>query len=239
MSDQDNIFTKEPQTNEVQTSTDPSVNNTVTDPSYDFIGEGQKYGSIDEALKSVPHAQAHIERLEQELSEFRENKVKSKTVEDILEVIGTTKASEPVNQPAQELDVDKLREMITTTVSSELTAKEIATVEQANVSKVINKMSEIYGEKAEAQFISAAKDSGLSVEAMNQLAAKSPEAVFKLTGIGLKAKDNMPDMSSGSVNTGQFNTNTEEELSAKVPAGATSKQLRQAWVNAGKKINRS
>ena len=44
-------------------------------------------------------------------------------IDDILEAIRTTKPSEVVDQQPQELDVDKLGELINNTVSSQLTAK--------------------------------------------------------------------------------------------------------------------
>jgi len=239
MSDQGNIFNQDPQktTNEDPT-VDPSIDPTKTDPSYDFIGEGKKYKNVEDALKSVPHAQAHIDRLEEELSTLREQAAKSKTIDEVLEKIDATKTSEQAHQQVQELDVDEIIKRAKEGVVNDLSAQEVAAKEQANVDVVINKMSEVYGEKAEEAFIKAAQDSGLTVEAMNKLAAQSPSAVFKLTGVGSKT-DGTPVPSNGSVNTDSFNNGQDEDLNIKVPTGATSKDLTTAWLNAGKSIQRS
>jgi hypothetical protein len=62
----------EQSTNEaVQTDTAPKTFEIPTEVQ-SLVGEGKKYQSPEDALKSVPHAQKHIETLESELAEARE-----------------------------------------------------------------------------------------------------------------------------------------------------------------------
>ena len=51
----------------------------------EFVGEGKKYQTVEDALKSIPHAQSHIQKLEEEMKQAREELAKRKAAEELLE----------------------------------------------------------------------------------------------------------------------------------------------------------
>lgn len=57
------------QTPPVVTSPPPPV---VPTELQELVGQGKKYATLDDAIKSVPHAQTHIAKLEQEAAQLRE-----------------------------------------------------------------------------------------------------------------------------------------------------------------------
>src|SRR5512139_770657 len=50
----------------------------------ELVGDGKKYKSVDDALKSVPHAQKHIQTLEEENARIKAELDKRRTAEELL-----------------------------------------------------------------------------------------------------------------------------------------------------------
>jgi len=75
----------EPSTNEVQTQDSQKPEFQIPTEAVDFVGDGKKYNSVEDALKSVPHAQKHIQTLESELATLKEELTKRKTAEELLD----------------------------------------------------------------------------------------------------------------------------------------------------------
>jgi len=59
----------------------------IPDPLKELIGEGKKYATLDKALESIPHAQAHIQRLEEESRQLREQVASAKAVGEVYETV--------------------------------------------------------------------------------------------------------------------------------------------------------
>lgn len=193
----------------------------------ELVGEGRKYKSAEDALKSIPHAQSHIQKLEEEMKEMREELAKRKAAEELLEELkatGLPKADTPSTQP---VDIEQV-------VSKVLSQKEQAAVQRANQKKVVEAFDSKYGEKGEEMYVSLSKELGMSVAELNMLAARSPSALFKMAGFDVKTI--VPTKTSSSVNTEGFNQSSQDNFSAKLPKGATTKDLVQAWRNAGEKV---
>lgn len=195
----------------------------------ELVGQGKKYQSVEEALKSVPHAQKHIKDLETELVQLKEEVMKRKSTEEIIEEFRLGNV-QPGTPPA---NTSITQETIEQTVANLLARKESETKAGGNVSKVIATFVETFGdkEKAEAEFLKIAEASGLSIDMLNNLAATSPEAVFKLAGFQKKIVP--PGKITSSINTESLHSGQPQSLTAKVKQGATTKDLTQAWKNAG------
>ena len=73
----------------------------------------------------------------------------------------------------------------------------------------------------------------MPVEQLNTLAVTSPEAVLKLAGIKKPVNLGKP---TSTVNTQGSFSQPQGELSAKVPKGASTKDLVNAWKIAGEKV---
>lgn len=220
----------EPTTQEAQVVDTPPKAFEIPTEAQEFVGEGKKYKSPEDALKSVPHAQEHISTLEQELAQVKEELIKRKTAEELLDELKSGTA--PVEHTTQESEVsqDKIEQLVNSTIAQ----REKATVAKGNANSVAKHFTEQYGDQAEAAYNQIAKDSGLSVQQLNNLAATSPNAVMKLAGAPNKAQVNTAPQ--GDVNTQALSQAApEQNLSAKVKPGATTKELVNAWKNAGAK----
>lgn len=199
----------------------------------DLVGEGKKYRNAADALQSIPHAQKHIAKLEEEAESLRRELDKAKAMEDLLEEFkrqGSVPASmsPQASAPASKDPVD-----IDSKIEEILQRKQAETVARQNANSVVDAFQKAYGTDAETRFVGLSKEVGLPVEQLNQLAMTSPEAVLKLAGISKQSAVAKP---TSSVNTsGQFN-GTQQELSAKVSmVGASTKDVLNAWRNAGLK----
>lgn len=199
----------------------------------ELVGEGKKYRTAEDALKALPHAQGHIKTLEEEAKQLREELAKRKTAEELLEefkvsgVLGGNR-QEPAVTPS--VDVEQV-------VASVLAKKEAATTAQKNISVVVNTFTEAFGDKTkgEEMYNKVAEESGLSVAALNQLAATSPEAVLRLAGI-TKKQETVPGKVQSTVNAQAFNDKSNAELSARVRPGATTRDMVNAVKIAREKV---
>jgi hypothetical protein len=214
----------------------PASNPTSTVPTEvaDLVGEGKKYRSVEDALKSVPHAQKHIETLEQENARIKSELEKRRTAEELLEEIRNGISQPAAGTPAPTFDPNTIE----STVEQLLARKEAKRSADSNISQVVSKFQEVFGdkEKAEQEYIKIAAEAGLSVQMLNNLAATSPAAVLKLAGIGT-AKQQPVGKPSSTVNTESFSQGNTQQLSSKVPAvGSTTKDLMQAVRNAREKV---
>lgn len=186
----------------------------------------QKYSDVSSALSSIAPAQTHIRTLEQENADLKEKLAAAKTTEDVISSIKDT--LHPSTPEAEPVDYSKIDEL----VDQRLSAREIQAAQEANTKTVTAVMLEKYGDKAEEIFYSKAAELDMTPAQINALVAKSPKAALKL--IGETPVQPVASIDS-SVNTQQFSPQ-QPELSAKVPAGATTADMRNAWRNAGKKI---
>ena len=196
----------------------------------DFVGEGKKYKSAEDALKSVPHAQEHIKTLEDEMAQLKEELTKRKTTEELLDELKS--GIQPTEDTPQgvELDQDRIMQLVNQTLEQ----KEKQSKAKQNAQTVANKFTEQYGAQAESAYTQIAKDAGLTVEQLNNLAATSPNVVMKLAGF--ETKSTPVGKPSSSINTQALGSTKPTELSARVPKGASTKDMLAAWNNAGEKI---
>jgi len=196
----------------------------------EFVGSGKKYSSVEDALKSVPHAQKHIQTLEQELAQVKEELTKRRTTEELLDEI---KSGIPPVEKTSPVEINQ--DKITQTITHVLAQRDADERARKNVSTVTSSLTAVFGDKAEEKYIQLANESGLSVQQLNTLSASSPQAVLKLAGLTSK-QEGAPIKTQSSVNTeAMLQSGSSHELSARVPRGATTKDLVAAWKAAGEK----
>lgn len=223
----------DPSTPEDLNSNTPAPNFQIPTEAVDFVGDGKKYKSVEDALKSVPHAQSHIQTLETELANVKEELSKRKTAEELLDQIKAGIQPEHTT-PVDSFDPSTIYQVVEQT----LEAKERAKAARSNADSVVNKFTAKYGDKAESAYIALAQESGMTVQQLNVLAANSPSVVLKLAG--LNVSNAQAGSNTGSVNTEAFGTQgSNPPVSARVPKGATTKDLVTAWRAAGEKIKQS
>ena len=146
----------------------------------EYVGVGKKYATVDEVYKAFPNAQKHISTLEEENRAIKEELAKRKTAEELLNDIqrNITPASNGDPIPPK-VDVPD----ISTLVRKELERAKVQDVYQANQALVVAEFTKVYGDKARDKFTEIARDIGVPIESLNQLALTSPNAVFKLAGL--------------------------------------------------------
>lgn len=224
--------TSEPSTNDVQNQDNQQPVFQIPTEAAELVGDGKKYSSVEDALKSVPHAQKHIQTLESELAAAREELAKRKTAEELLDEIKS--GIQPQATPAgSEFDQDKLLQLVDQTLEQ----KERQRAAKTNAESVASKFTEKYGQKAEEVYNTVAKESGLTIQQLNSLAASSPKIVLKLAGLeGVSAP--VAGKPNSTVNTEALNNTKVDanQLSARVKQGATTKDLVNAWKIAGEKV---
>ena len=229
----DEVTTETPveqSTNEaVQTDTAPKAFEIPTE-AQELVGEGKKYQSPEDALKSVPHAQKHIETLESELASVKEELTKRQTTQELIDELKS--GSQPVENTTQsaEINQDNIMDLVNKTLS----IRENKAQADSNAKQVAAKFTAQYGDKAEATYNSIAKELNVTVTQLNELASSAPSIVLKAAG--LSAATAPVGNTTGSVNTEALtNTASPQALSAKVESGST-KDLLRAWGRAGEKI---
>lgn len=202
----------------------------------DFIGEGKKYSSIEDALKSIPHAQKHISTLEQENQTYKQQVEKVKSMEELLEQMKAQQNTKeqptvaPVgNEGADDL-LDKLAQQMETLVEQKLAMKQQQDVQQQNKAKVVDAFKQAYGDKANEVYTKLSEETGMPLEALNNLAATSPKALMKLAGLSGQAMQSSQKPNS-SVNTEAFIANASSKpVEAKpVMYGATTADILSTW----------
>jgi hypothetical protein len=220
----------DPSTNEGQNQDNQEPQFQIPTEAAELVGDGKKYSSVEDALKSVPHAQKHIQTLESELATLKEELMKRRTTEELLDEIKSG-VQPKENLQGVEFDQDKLMQLVDQT----LEVKERQRLAKTNASQVAAKFTEKFGTEAETVYKSVARENGLSEQQLNSLAASSPNVVLKLAGLA-EAKIAPVSKSSSSFNTQALTQKVDSStLSARVKQGATTKDLVNAWKIAGEK----
>lgn len=218
------------------TTTPASISTPATVPAIptevaDLVGEGKKYQSVNDALRSVPHAQKHIQTLEAELAQTKEELTKRKTTQDLLDELKSGIQS-GTTAPNVEFDQDRIEAIAVQVVEQ----RDRQAKANANVGTVINAFDSMYGEKGKEMYVKLAEDSGLPLSALNSLAASSPTAVLKLAGITSKQEIAIPGKTQSSVNTEALSNQSQQTLSARVGKSNSSRDVLNAWKIAGEKV---
>jgi hypothetical protein len=208
----DTIFSgnDNPENNTPTEDNQPVVNTpkpAVPDEVREMIGEGKKYKTLEDALKSIPHAQSHISNLEKEMAEMREDLNKRLSAEEVLKKIQERDKAPKEENTTPPMDTDTLRNLVKDTYK-EMTAEEKAS---ANIRLVDEKMKEAYGEKAVNVLQKKAAELGVTVDFLASTAATSPAGFFKLVGLENTKANPVNQERRGSVNTEVMDTGTQAE----------------------------
>ena len=162
-----------------------------------LIGEGKKYKSLEDALKSIPHAQTHISSLERELAELREDLGKRLSAEEALnKILEARQSREEEGTPPPDFSPDTLKNLVKDTYK-EMTEEERRS---HNVELADKAVRDKWGDKAGEWLAQKAAELGVGVKFLQDTASHSPKAFYNLVGLesGQKQQE-VPRQ--GSVNT--------------------------------------
>lgn len=184
----------------------------------EFVGVGKKYSSLADVHKAFPHAQQHINTLEQENARIKAELDKRKTAEELLNDIQNSLTQAPATTETPTISANDISQL----VRAELERKSVEDVAKQNQYTVVQEFTKKFGEKAQAEFERIAADLGVPVTSLNQLASTSPKAVFKLAGIDTSPNATQSGTLQSDVTT-VATTTASDHLSARVPLNGGAK----------------
>lgn len=190
-----------------------------------LVGTGKKYATVDEALKSVPHAQAHIARLEEEAQQLRERAAQARAIDEVYEALTSRQAGEQ-QATAQAPLVDE--KFIDAVLERKLEEQRRSEERKANLGKVREALTSKYGDTAADVFKKKAEALGINEAFLTDLAAKSPVAALELFGANAKERATTA-VPSGTINPQALAQNQQAVASKPVMAGASTSDLLNAW----------
>lgn len=157
----------------------------------EFVGESKKYKTPKELAYAKAHADATIEQLKTEQNELRSELQTRLNLEKFLDQLKTSvpQRSNDDSQDHRETDQDKSvmspedLERLVVTKLNQLESQKSAT---QNIDVVRNKLREVYGPNYAQKLKSQAVELGMTEQELQAVAARSPNAAFKLLGLDTK-----------------------------------------------------
>ena len=216
------VFSESSQTND---TTQPEIQATEsTQPQDSFVqklveAKGDNWKDPEVLAKGKIEADGYIQKLEEQLTNMREDLGKQDYAKDLLEQL-QNKAADPINAKNAMPNNDTggtsegntnpnlSEEDLKSLVERTLTERDKDSVVKQNLNLVNEEMEKSYGTDASAKIQNKAKELGLTIERMQEIAAESPNAFFNL--IGEPKKDFKP-MVEGSVRTEGVNMQASNE----------------------------
>ena len=199
-----------------------------------------KYKSVEDALNGLKHAQEFIPKIKQEKTEaeleieaMKAELSRLKGLEETVFELTQKKEQTPTSGVAlNEEDIAKL-------VEQTLTKKQQEEFRVKNQKAVVEAMNQKFGKDAQQVFYGKAQELGLSVEEMNELAAKTPKAVLSLLGVSETGAHKQPSLSptQSRINSEGFQQAPQTYLGreeTRVMIGATTDDIKQSVDRAAK-----
>jgi len=138
----------------------------------------QKYATVSDALNALPHAQSHIADQASKIKQLEEELANRQTVEAQLQQM-QQQPTEPTAQATPAPTEAEFADMVSNVLAKQK-AEETAT---SNAKIVTDRLTQAYGDKAQEFFTAKAAELGVSPDFLNDLAHKSPEALFRTLGL--------------------------------------------------------
>ncbi len=196
----------------------------IPDHLKELIGEGKKYATVDKAIESLPHKEAHILRLEQENAQFKEKLSEAIAIEEVYKKLTESAPRETgVTPPSAGMD----EASVASVVKRQLLELEQERMAEANVKKVKDALIGKYGDKAKEVYDAKAQEFGVSKDFLNDIVRKSPRAAEELFGIAPKVS-NVSSTTGGSINTSAL-TNNRPPDSKPNPFSVQETDLVKKW----------
>lgn len=160
----------------------------------DFVAKikeakGDKWADPQEIAKGYLNAQKHIDTLEDELRELRENSQKKDWAEEVLSRLEQRQPASRDNAQAsnagaseQETPSSPSADDIKSLIVQTLTEEESKRTKEQNLSHADRQLEQMFGTEAKAKVQQKANELGMPVERMRELAEESPTAFFALLG---------------------------------------------------------
>ena len=203
----------------------------------------QKYKSVEEALNALKHSQDYIpqlsDKLRQQELELAEARAASSKITELERTLQSLTQNNTAPATATPAPAGLSKEEIAELISNTLTNQQKQSIATDNLGKVVTTLTKSFGDKAEEVFYNKAKELGMTVTEINSLAARSPQAAFKLLGLDAAAPVTTTS-NMNAVNTGGFQAKQDSFVgknSKPTLIGATSSDLREETQNAKRMVD--
>lgn len=204
----------------------------TVDESGKIIVGDRTFDSQADLIKSWQHQSGHIQTIEGENGQMREQLAKAKGVEDVLEKL-REQQEPPTETTSQQSEVQDSKEFLKAEDLDEmLTQRELNRVAKQNKQKAMDMAKEVYGGQFQTNLQETAQSLGMTESEALSIAERSPEAFSKLF---LPSAPSIQSRASGDINSGAVRPPSEVQ-SARVGVGASTPDLVRAWNNAAPKI---
>ena len=215
--------------NKTTVVTDATPTVVLPDEVKDLVGEGKKYGSVEAALKALPHAQSHIARLEAEAKELREKLARQAAFDETVTALNPAAKTTATPFDPKELD---------SVLDRKLQERAEQQAREANIAEFKSAMAAKFGDKAKEVYETKAKELGVGVEFLTAMVAKSATAGKEI--FGLKNAANVTTTTpGGKVNTAALPTDPSQPVKTVMGGAKTSDMVaafRQAKAQANAKL---
>lgn len=218
-----------------------------------LVGENQKYKSADELAKAYANAEAYLNKMKADLAA---KEVQIETLKDIAtnKNINSNSPSEPKPEPKVEHqpvgnDGNKNEKDINEIIREQFSALTEEQKRSANVNQAAETMKNFFGssDKARQAVLDKAAEMNVSVDWLMDVAARSPDAMYRLMGVEAKPRSqNMPGIDVVSdvrtrVNPGNGEKNFRyfEEIRKSNPKLYYSRDIQSQMFAAAKSMGRS
>lgn len=159
-----------------------------------WVGEGKKFSSVDELVKSYDNSQQFIDQLKQENADMRRELTNAEKLDHILDRIeasgsqertpkGEGASGETPSDGAGSNDASNIEEQISKAVQNEVTRREKQRTAEQNQNRASDDLLELAGnnrDEAKRLLKKAATDLGVSVGYLQEQAQVSPSAFKRM-----------------------------------------------------------
>jgi hypothetical protein len=184
-----------------------------------LVGEGKKFKTVEDALRGKLEADEFIERMKSEMETLKEQAAKAKTSEELLAELrkatdtGTVKQSPPntTNDSGAKDTQDRVtpsEDDIKRLVAETMTQREREASVKKNLEEVKGTLKSAWGEGYVNKLSQVAEEMNLSKDRLEEMAAESPTAFFKLVNV----ERPKGDMNRPSVNTAGLNQTSDHTV---------------------------
>ena len=165
------------------------------------VGEGKQYATQEDLAKGKLEADQFIEQLKTENKELREDISKRPTLDDVRDIMKLQDESQ--NATSSELDEEALNKI----VDSRFENIQLKKTASGNIKESSDKMVSLYGAKANEQVAKKAEELGVTVEYLQDQAARSPAMFYSIMGVSEDASTQTVagNQTAQGQNTEQFN----------------------------------
>lgn len=175
-----------------------------------LVGEDKRYKTTEDLAKATAYGQDHIQHLEEENAELRQELQTRMSVEEALATVPQKKDEMQSNTPAPQEGENSEK----TVVAPHLTANEVkkliadslsevgrASQAAENFKTVEQELKKRFGADTRSVLVSKAKELGMSQEEMNEMAVTKPKVFLALVGGEKPKAQNLFNPQSASIDS--------------------------------------